>query len=342
MNSFKIGLVGCGRISKNHFQAIHETPGIALGAVCDTHQTRADRMAAEWDVPACYTIDELVKKDIDVVSVCTPSGLHPDHGITAARAGKHVISEKPVGTTLPQIDALIDECEKQKVYLFVVKQNRLNATMQLLKKAIDKNRFGKIYSAHVNVFWQRPQEYYDLAKWRGTWELDGGAFMNQASHYVDTIQWLMGPVKSVMAMTTTMARKIEAEDMGSAIMQFESGAVGSINVSMLTYPRNLEGSVTVLGEKGTVKVGGVAINMFEKWEFDQYDDDDKLVEESNYTPPNVYGYGHAAYYDNVSRVLHGGGQPGTDGREGRKSAELVLAIYRSSREGRKVDLPLTA
>ena len=214
----------------------------------------------------------------DAVALCTPSGLHPKHGIIAARAGKHVICEKPMAISLEDADALVAECDAAGVQLFVVKQNRLNPSIQLLKRAIDRGRFGRIYLANTTVRWTRPQEYYDQAPWRGTWEFDGGAIMNQASHYVDLIQWLVGPVESVMAKTATLARRIESEDTGVAVLKFRSGALGVIEVTMLTYPRNLEGSITILGEKGTVKVGGTAVNRVEHWTFADYDDDDKLVE----------------------------------------------------------------
>ena len=339
----RIGLVGCGRIAASHVRAVQEHKGVLeLAAVCDIDASRAAQAAAGTDaIPYTDYAEMLKRDDLQAVAICTPSGLHPEHGIQAANAGKHVISEKPMAITLDSCDELIRACDRNGVHLFVVKQNRLNTTMQLLKRAVDKGRFGRIYSAYVNVLWQRPQKYYDLAPWRGTWEFDGGAFMNQASHYVDTIHWLVGEVESVMAMTGTLARRIEAEDSGSAVLKFRSGAIGCINVSMLTYPKNLEGSITIIGESGSVKLGGVAVNRFEKWEFAEYDDDDRLVVESNYEPPNVYGFGHLAYYQNVIAVLRGGGTPDTDGRAGRKSLELILAIYMSAREGKRIALPLT-
>jgi UDP-N-acetyl-2-amino-2-deoxyglucuronate dehydrogenase len=194
--------------------------------------------------------------------------------------------------------------------------------------------------ANTTVRWSRPQEYYDQARWRGTWEFDGGAFMNQASHYVDLIQWLVGPVESVVAFTGTLARRIETEDSGIAALRFRSGALGTIEVTMLAYPRNLEGSITILGEKGSVKIGGTAVNKVETWIFQDYDDDDKLIEAAATNPPSVYGFGHEAYYRNVLAVLRGEASPGTDGREGRKSLELILGIYEAARTGRAVSLPL--
>jgi UDP-N-acetyl-2-amino-2-deoxyglucuronate dehydrogenase len=276
----------------------------------------------------------------DVVTIATPSGLHPGHGVLAARAGKHVVTEKPMAISLEGADELVRACDAAGVHLFVVKQNRLNPPIQLLKRAIDRGRFGRVYLANCTVRWARPQEYYDQAPWRGTWEFDGGAFMNQASHYVDLIQWLVGPVESVIAKTATLARRIETEDTGVAVLKFRSGALGTIEVTMLTYPRNLEGSITILGERGSVKIGGTAVNRVEHWAFDEYDDDDKLVEQSNTNPPNVYGLGHQGYYRNVLRVLRGEAAADTDGRAGRKSLELILGIYESAKTGRDVPIPL--
>jgi UDP-N-acetyl-2-amino-2-deoxyglucuronate dehydrogenase len=340
--SYKMALAGCGRISKNHFEAIQGVEEFILTGVCDVDKSRAEKAGKEQDVPFFFDLNEMISNiEIDIISICTPSGIHAKQGIIAAENGIHVLTEKPMATRLKDADDLIKSCDKNNVHLLVVKQNRLNTTMQLLKKAIDKGRFGKIYQAAVNVFWQRPQEYYDMAKWRGTWEFDGGAFMNQASHYVDALEWLIGEPENVMGMTATMARKVESEDMGAAIVKFRNGVIATINVSMLTFPKNFEGSITILGEKGTVKVGGVAVNKIEKWEFEDYDDDDKLLEQSNYTPPNVYGFGHLAYYHNVLDVLKGKKEPDTDGRSGRKSLELILGIYKSSQTGKKIALPLS-
>ncbi len=337
----KIGLVGCGRISGNHFKAIKEHESrCRLVAVCDSIEERAKKAAEENGCNFYKSLDKMLKEeDLDLVTICTPSGLHPGHGIKVAKAGVHVLAEKPIGINISEVDRLIKTCDEEDVNLFVVKQNRLNATMQALKKAIDKGRFGKIYMVQSNVFWQRPQEYYDSAKWRGTWEFDGGAFMNQASHYVDMLYWLVGDVDYVMASTATMARHVETEDTGAAIIKFRNGAIGTMSVTMLTYPKNFEGSITILGEKGTVRVGGIAINKIEKWEFSDYDDD-KAILEASYNPPNVYGFGHSGYYHNVLDVLEGKAEPDTDGRSGRKSLELIHAIYLSSKDGSKISLPL--
>jgi UDP-N-acetyl-2-amino-2-deoxyglucuronate dehydrogenase len=341
--SFKVALVGCGRISHNHFEAIDAVDGLTLSAVCDIVADRARQAGEKYGVPWFTSYDDMLKQaDCDVVVVATPSGLHPAQGIKAAQAGKHVVCEKPMAITLSTADALVKACDDAGVQLFVVKQNRLNPAIQLLRRAIDRGRFGRIYMVNSTVRWARPQEYYDQAPWRGTWEFDGGAFMNQASHYVDLVQWLIGPVESVMARTATMARRIEAEDSGAAILKFRNGALGVLEVTMLTYPRNLEGSITIIGETGTVKIGGTAVNKVEHWQFSTYDDDDKLIDQAATNPPNVYGFGHQGYYRNVLAVLRGEAAPDTDGRSGRKSLELILGIYEAAKTGHEVPLPLRA
>ena len=337
----RVALVGCGRISKNHLDAIAKVPELALVSVADTSLTRASEVGAAHGVPAFGSLEEMLAQvPSDLVAVCTPSGLHPQHGIEAARAGRHVLTEKPMAISLAGADDLVQACDTAGVHLFVVKQNRLNPPIQLLKRAVDKGRFGRIYMANTTVRWTRPQEYYDQESWRGTWEFDGGAMMNQASHYVDLMQWLVGPVESVMAKTATQARRIEAEDSGVAVLKFRSGALGVIEVNVLTYPRNLEGSITILGEKGSVKIGGTAVNRVEHWQFESYDDDDKLIDAANTSPPSVYGFGHEGYYRNLLPVLRGEARPDTDGRAGRKSLELILGIYESAKTGREVPIPL--
>ena len=338
---FRVALVGCGRISKNHFDAIGKVEGLRLSAVSDEVEDRARAAGEEQGVRWFSSYADMLREaDCDIVTIATPSGLHSAQGIAAAKAGKHVVTEKPMAITLEQADALVAATDAAGVKLFVVKQNRLNPSVQLLKRAVDKGRFGRIFLANSTVRWHRPQEYYDSAPWRGTWEFDGGAFMNQASHYVDLLQWLMGPVESVIAKTSTQGRRIEAEDSGAAVLKFRNGAIGVIEVNVLTHPRNWEGSITIMGEKGTAKVGGTAVNKVEHWVFAEYDDDDKLIEVAATAPPSVYGFGHEGYYRNVLSVLRGEAQPETDGRAGRKSLELILGIYESAKTGRDVPLPL--
>jgi len=338
----RFAVVGCGRIFDRHTDAIRRHHERAeLVAVCDTDREVLAKHSAALDVPGYASIEQLLERsEADVVTLCTPSGLHPGQAVQVARGGRHVVTEKPMATRLVDGKRMVSACDDEGVQLFVVKQNRLNPTLQLLKRAVVKRRFGRIYMVNVNVFWTRPQEYYDSARWRGTWEFDGGAFMNQASHYVDLLDWLIGPIESVHAYTSTLERNIEVEDTGVANIKWRSGALGSVNVTMLTYPRNLEGSITILGEKGTVQVGGVAVNEIKHWEFADQDEDDVKVKDSNYQTASVYGVGHPMYYDNVIRVLRGEAKPETDGREGLRSLETLIAMYTSARDARRVSLPL--
>jgi UDP-N-acetyl-2-amino-2-deoxyglucuronate dehydrogenase len=338
----RIGVVGCGRISANHFNAIEaHKDTMQLSAVCDIDRNALRAAEEKYQVTGYEMLTELLEaSDCDVVALCTPSGLHPEQAIQVARAGKHVMTEKPMATRWTDGLRMVRACDDAGVHLFVVKQNRRNATLQLLKRAAEKGRFGRIYMVTINVFWSRPQSYYDSAKWRGTWEFDGGALMNQASHYVDLVDWLIGPVESVQAYVATLARDIQVEDTATVGVRWRSGALGSINVTMLTYPKNLEGSITIIGEKGTVRVGGVAVNEIQTWEFADQDPDDEKVKNASYETTSVYGFGHPLYYDNVIKVLRGAAEPETDGREGLRSLELLIASYLSARDGRRVALPL--
>jgi len=338
----RFALVGCGRISKSHFDALDRHRDRAeLVAVCDVNPKALAAAGTRTKAPGYASLEEtLAKSDADVVVLATPSGLHPAQAIQAAEAGRHVVTEKPMATRWPDGLRMVEACDRAGVGLFVVKQNRLNPTLQLLKRAVEKRRFGRIYLVNVNVMWTRPQSYYDESPWRGTWEFDGGAFMNQASHYVDLLDWLVGPVESVQAYTGTLARNIQVEDTGVASIRWRTGAMGSVNVTMLTYPKNLEGSITILGEKGTARVGGVAVNAIEQWEFADSDPDDAKAKDASYQTSSVYGFGHGLYYDNVIRALRGEEPPQTDGREGLRSLEILIAIYLSARDGRRVGLPL--
>lgn len=338
----KIAVVGCGRISKNHFGAIEaHKDDLDLVGVCEIHPDLLESHSEQYKVPGFATLPELLEQtDCDIVSLCTPSGLHCQQTITAARAGRHVMTEKPMATRWHDGLAMVQACDDARVHLFVIKQNRRNATLQLLKRAVDEKRFGRIYMVHLNVFWTRPQEYYDSASWRGTWEMDGGAFMNQASHYVDLLDWLIGPIADVQAMTATLERDIEVEDSGVLNVRWRNGALGSMSVSMLTYPKNLEGSITILGEKGTVRIGGVAVNDIQIWDFAEKRDYDANIKDANYQTASVYGFGHPLYFKNVIDVLRGEAEPETDGREGLKSLEVLIAAYRSARDRCTVSLPL--
>lgn len=338
----RVALVGCGRIANNHFGAMEKhADRMEVVEVCDVDSAALEQAVKRTGAKGFANLGDMLKSsEADVVVLTTPSGLHPEQAIEVARAGKHVMTEKPMATRWHDGLAMVKACDEANVRLFVVKQNRRNATLQLLKRAVEQGRFGKIYSVALNVFWTRPQDYYDSAKWRGTWEFDGGAFMNQASHYIDLLDWIVGPVESVMAYTGTLARDIEVEDSGVAAVRWRSGAMGTLNVTMLTYPKNMEGSITILGEKGTVRIGGVAVNEVLTWEFAEPHADDEKIKSASYETTSVYGFGHPLYYDNVIQTLRGEAEAETDGREGLKSLELLIAMYLSSRDGKRVALPL--
>jgi len=301
----RFALVGCGRISKNHFGSfdVHQED-IDLVAVCDTNPDVLSEVIKEKGVNGYTRLESMLSSEnIDVVVLTTPSGSHASQAEQCFKAGVHVVTEKPMATKFADGHRMVQAAQLANKRLFVVKQNRLNATMQLLKRAVTEKRFGKIHMVHLNVFWTRPQEYYDQAEWRGTWELDGGAFMNQASHYVDLMEWLIGPVQDVQAMSSTH-RDIEAEDTGVVNVRWRKGILGSMAVTMCTYPKNLEGSITILGEKGTVRIGGVAVNEVQEWNFDEEADYDQSVKQASYETTSVYGFGHPLYYKNITGLSH--------------------------------------
>lgn len=337
----KAAIIGCGRISINHFNsiAIHHQ-NIELVSVCDNQKKVLDEHEEKYGVKGYLNLNIMLKsEEIDLAILCTPSGIHSDQAVLCANHGVNVMTEKPMATRWIDGIRMVKSCDQAGVRLFVVKQNRNNSTLQLLKRAIDENRFGKIKMVHLNVFWTRPQEYYNLAPWRGTLEFDGGAFMNQASHYVDLLDWLIGPIDKVQSMIST-SLDIEAEDTGVLNIKWQNGALGSMSVTMLTYPKNFEGSITILGEKGTVRVGGVAVNEIQHWEFAISKDYDKNIDKVNYDTTSVYGFGHPKYYNNVIEVLRGIAKPEVDGNEGLKSLEVLSAIYLSARDGKTISLPL--
>ncbi len=338
----RIGLLGCGRISRNHMDAIKALQGegrCRLVACCDLVPERA-QAAAQAAGDGCEAFTDyremLSRCDFHLVSICTPSGLHPEQVIMAAQAGRHALSEKPAGVRVEDVDRAIRACDEAKVRYLVVKQNRFNRTVQLARRALEAGRFGRVNMILSNVLWTRPQDYYDQARWRGTWELDGGALSNQASHYVDLIQWFGGAVERVHAFSATLGRRIEAEDTLVLNLRFRSGALGSLNVTTLTYPRNLEGSLTILGERGTVRIGGIALNRILEWSFEDQHPMDREVSEADTAPPSVYGFGHLDFYRHCLDVLEEGAEPLVTGREARKTVEIIQAAYRSAVTGEAV------
>jgi predicted dehydrogenase len=275
----------------------------------------------------------------DAVTVLTESGHHARHVLALAPYGKHIVVEKPMALTLDDADAMIKACDRYGVRLFVVKQNRFNVPVVKLRQALDEGRFGKLVLGTVRVRWCRRQDYYDQDAWRGTWALDGGVLTNQASHHIDLLEWMMGEVESVFAKTATALVRIESEDTAVVTLKFRSGALGIIEATTAARPTDLEGSLSILGEKGAVEIGGFAVNEMKVWRFeDRRPDDDDVLTTFSVNPPNVYGFGHQAYYQHVVDCIRHEQPQLVDGLEGRRSLELISAIYESVETGREVSM----
>lgn len=338
----KFGVIGCGRIAKRHLDLLGggQIAGAQLVAICDNVPERLAAAKAKHDVTAYGSLDAmLADPEVEVVVVLTPSGMHAEHAIAAAQAGKHVLVEKPMALRLADADAMITACDRARVKLFVVKQNRLNVPVVKAREALDSGRFGRLVLGTVRVRWRRDQSYYDQDSWRGTWAQDGGVLANQASHHVDLLEYFMGDVVSVHARASRALVNIEAEDTAIATLQFANGALGIIEATNATRPRDLEGSLSVLGEGGTVVIGGFAVNKMVTWEFvDPQPGDDAVLEKFSVNPPNVYGYGHQAYYEHIVDCLVNDTAALVDGLEGRRSLELISALYESIETEREVQL----
>lgn len=340
----KFALVGCGRIAKRHADILgdRQVSPARLTAVCDVVEERARAFGQKHSVPYYTDFHKMMQeraREIDVVSILTPSGLHAQHCIDLTRYGKHIVVEKPMALTLADADAMIRACDEAGVKLFVVKQNRYNLPVQKLREALGAGRFGKLVLGTVRVRWCRTQEYYDQDAWRGTWAEDGGVFANQASHHVDLLEWMMGPVDSVFAKATTALVKIEAEDTGVVVLKFASGALGIIEATTATRPKDLEGSISILGEKGAVEIDGFAVNRLKTWNFQDENENDKdVINQYRENPPNVYGFGHFRYLQHVVDCIDNGSPALVDGLEGRRSLELITAIYESIETGKEVFL----
>lgn len=338
----KFALVGCGRISKRHSELLgmNQIEGAKLVAACDLDKTKAADIGKKFSIPYFTDMHQMMEStDIDVVVVLTESGKHAQHVVELVRHGKHIVVEKPMALRLQDADAMIQACDSAGLKLFVVKQNRFNVPVVKLREAIDQNRFGKLVMGTVRVRWCRPQSYYDQATWRGTWALDGGVLTNQASHHVDLLEWMMGEVDSVFAMSTTALASIEAEDTAVVTIRFKNGALGVIEATTAVRPKDLEGSISILGEGGSVEIGGFAVNKMKEWSFVKpQPGDDEVMERYSVNPPSVYGFGHQAYYEHVVDCINNNRQHLVDGLTGRKSLELINAIYESIETGKEVSL----
>ena len=337
-------LIGCGRIARKHADILAggQVAGAGLVAVCDVRPDRAEAFGAAYGVPHftdMHRLMDAVGSRVDAVTILTESGLHARHCLELAPYGKHIVVEKPMALTLDDADAMIEACDRAGVKLFVVKQNRYNLPVQRLRQAFEAGRFGRMVMGSVRVRWCRTQAYYDQDSWRGTWALDGGVFANQASHHVDLLEWFLGEPVSVFAKARTALSRIETEDTGVAVVTFRSGAIGIVEATTATRPKDLEGSLSLLGERGSVEIGGFAVNQMKLWSFAEPEPGDAAVlAEARENPPTVYGFGHVAYLDNVVRTIRHEAASLVDGLEGRKSLELISAIYESIATGREVVL----
>ncbi len=341
----RFALVGCGRIVGKHIDAINELEDAEIVAVCDTDISRA-KIASEKSGCNNYfsSYDEMFDKCsdlIDVVNVLTPSGNHPANTIDIVKKyKKHIVVEKPMALKLSDADEMIKVCDQNNVRLFVVKQNRYNLPVTKLREALEEGKFGKLVMGTVRVRWARHQGYYDQDEWRGTWKLDGGVITNQASHHIDLLEWMLGDPVSVMAKTETYLADIEVDDTAAAIIKFKNGALGIVEATTATRPNDLEGSLSIMGEKGSVVINGFAVNKMETWNFEgeSKEEREKTLSEFAEDPPNIYGFGHKRYLEHVIDCIQNNKNALVGGLEGRKSLELINAMYESAETGREVFL----
>ena len=341
----RFGLVGCGNIAwrHSHLLGTGQIEGGVLSAVCDVDFARASDLAKKFGVLAFDNFDDMMTSaDLDVVVVLTPSGMHAEHVTRLAEYGKDIMVEKPMALTIDDADRMIAACDMFGCRLFVIKQCRFHSPVQALKGAITSGKLGRITLGTVRVRWARHASYYEDATWRGTWSMDGGVLTNQASHHLDLLEWLIGDVESVFARGTTALADIEAEDTAVVLLKFKSGALGVVEATTATRPVGLEGSISVLGTNGSVVVGGMAANELTTWSFEDHPIDDKTAfDEFGVNPQNLHGYGHKAYYDHVVSCIKSGGPNLVDGFQGRKSVELINAIYESVETGKEVSIRFT-
>lgn len=340
MNRCGLALIGCGKIANKHVAVVTAIPEIDLVYACDPDPDRAANIAGKAEGCAATTDFDKVLADprVEVVSICTPSGSHATLGIQAARAGKHVIIEKPLALRLDEADRLIETCDRRGVKLFVVQQNRYNRPVQALRRALEADRLGHVFLGTVRVFWRRDQDYYDVEPWRGTWSQDGGVLTNQASHHIDLLLWMMGDVDSVFARGRTVSHQIETEDTGVVLLKFKNGGFGVVEATTCVQPRDLEGSLNLYGEGGTVEIGGFAANELKIWSFVQETAEDASIFDEWGSNPKEFAYNHRMFYLDALEDLQTNRRGLLDGIEGRKSLEVINAIYESIETGREVFL----
>lgn len=338
----RFAVVGCGRIAPKHAESIVALPDAELVAVCDIIPEKAQAFADKYGAKPYTSYEEmLAKEDIEVVTIATPSDLHAPIGIAAAKFGRHVMVEKPMAMTLKSADELIQTCKDNGVKLEVIHQNRFNKSVKLMRNALEEGRFGKLTHGQATVRWNRDDNYYAQAPWRGTKLQDGGVLMNQSIHNIDLLQWTFGPVESVFGYTTTAMRKIQMEDVGGAVIKFKSGAIGLIEAASTIYPKNIEETLNVFGATGSVIIGGIAVNRIETWEFPESETEKKQIFASQESdPPTVYGFGHREVIADMIQAIREDRTPAIPGEEGRKALEIILAIYKCQETKEPVVFPL--
>jgi predicted dehydrogenase len=342
MKKLAFALVGCGSIAKKHAHVLSEyLEDARIGAFVDLDLSRAREFAARYGAPAFSSIQEMMRDvgdDIDVFSVLTPSGAHCANVIELSEYGRPIVVEKPLALRLDDADRMIEACDAHGVKLFVVHQNRYNPPIVKAREALEQGRFGRLVLGTVRLRWTRDQAYYDSASWRGTWAHDGGVFMNQAVHHIDMLSWFMGSAESIRSMAATRLVRIEAEDTGVAIIRYNSGALGVLEATTATRPTDLEGSISILGEKGSVVIGGFFMNQLVTWQFaDKQPIDDVIFEKYGKNPPE-FGHNLGEYLKGVVASLTTKKAALVDGLEGRKSLELITALYESIENDADVQL----
>lgn len=343
----KYVLIGCGRISPNHVVAAKNNQ-LDIVALCDLEKENIEDKILKFDLDKNlhqYTdYKEMLKAEKpELVAIATESGKHAQIALDCIEAGCHLIIEKPIALSLEDADKIIRAAKEKSVKVCACHQNRFNKSIQKIREAVEKKRFGRLLYGTAHIRWTRDYDYYARAKWRGTWEQDGGALMNQCIHDIDLLRWMMGgEIEEVVGMTDRLKHDyIEAEDLGIALIKFKNGSYGIVEGTTDVYPKNLEETLYIFGEKGTVKAGGEAVNIIEEWRFSDYmDEAEEIKKECHENPPNVYGFGHSKLYKDVIEAIETDREPYVNAQAGRDALELVLAIYKSAATGISVKLPM--
>ena len=345
--NLKYAIIGCGRISPNHIAAAIEN-NLEIVALCDIVESMMDETIKKFELPdntkKYVDYKEMLRTEKpELVAICTESGKHGQIALDCIEAGANLIIEKPIALSLEEADQIIAKSNEKNIKVSACHQNRFNKSIQKIREAIEDNRFGKLLHGTAHIRWNRGEDYYKQAPWRGTWEQDGGALMNQCIHNIDLLRWMMGnDVTEVVGMTDNLIHGyIEAEDLGMAMVKFANGSYGIIEGTTNIYPKNLEETLYIFGEKGTVKAGGKSVNIIEEWRFaDNLDNSEDVIRQYHENPPNVYGFGHKPLYADVVDAIKNDRQPYVTAVDGRNALELVLAIYKSAAEGKSIKLPL--